>query len=196
MGRCAFVGLYGSSLREMLYKRGNQLRDAQARIEELAQIDELTGTLNRRYIMKALNVEMTRAQRSNEPCSVAIIDVDFFKSINDRFGHPVGDEVLRSFALAIGANIRNIDILGRYGGEEFLLIFPGAAKEVAKNAVERLRMIIADLDWTEFSAGMTLTMSAGVCQVRVDDSPDDLLVRIDKALYRAKGAGRNCVLTA
>lgn len=196
MGRCAFVGLYGSSLREMLYKRGNELRDAHARIEELAQIDELTGTLNRRYIMKALNREMARAQRSQEACSVAIIDVDFFKSINDRFGHPVGDEVLRSFALAIGANIRSIDILGRYGGEEFLLIFPGTPKDEAKNAVERLRIIIADLDWTEFSFGITLTMSAGLCQVRQDDSADDLLVRIDKALYRAKGSGRNCVIAA
>ena len=196
MGRCAFTGLYGSALRESLYKRGNELRDAHARIEELAQIDELTGTLNRRYIMKALNDEMARAQRSRETCSVAIIDLDFFKSINDHFGHPVGDEVLRTFAISICANIRSIDKLGRYGGEEFLLILPGTAKATAQHAVDRLRAIIADLDWAAISDGLALTLSAGVCQVRDNDSADDLLARIDKALYRAKDAGRDCVIAA
>jgi diguanylate cyclase len=195
-GRCAFTGLYGSGLREMLYKRGNELRDAHARIEELAQIDELTGTLNRRYIMKALNDEMERAQRKHSACSVAIIDLDFFKSINDRFGHPVGDEALRTFAIATSANIRNIDKFGRYGGEEFLLILPGTVKDAAQVTVDRLRAIIADHNWAAISDGMTLTMSAGVCQVRENDSADDLLARIDKALYRAKDAGRNCVISA
>jgi diguanylate cyclase len=195
-GRCAFTGLYGSSLREMLYKRGNELRDAHARIEELAQIDELTGTLNRRYLLKALNEEMARAQRSHNACSVTIIDLDFFKSINDTFGHPVGDEVLRTFAIAISANIRSIDKLGRYGGEEFLLILPGAAKDTAHQTVDRLRAIIAGLDWAAISDGLALTLSAGVCQVRQNDSADDILARIDKALYRAKKAGRNCVIAA
>jgi diguanylate cyclase (GGDEF)-like protein len=195
-GRCAFTGLYGSAMREMLYKRGNELRDAHTRIEELAQIDELTGALNRRYIMKALNDEMARAQRSHSACSVAIIDLDFFKSINDQFGHPVGDEALRTFAIAISANIRSIDKLGRYGGEEFLLILPDTAKETAQLTVDRLRAIIADLNWTAISDGMSMTMSAGVCQVRENDSADDLLARIDKALYRAKDAGRNCVMSA
>lgn len=146
--------------------------------------------------MKALNDEMARAQRSQNPCSVAIIDLDFFKLINDHFGHPVGDEVLRTFALAISANMRSIDKLGRYGGEEFLLILPGTTKETAQHAVDRLRAIIADLDWTAISDGMALTLSAGVCQVRENDSADDILARIDKALYLAKDAGRNCVIAA
>src|ERR1700686_3024946 len=94
LGRCASTGLYGSSMREALYKRGNELKEAHARIEELAQIDELTGLLNRRYIMKSLNEEIARAQR-RVACSVAIIDLDFFKRINDQFGHPVGDGALR-----------------------------------------------------------------------------------------------------
>jgi diguanylate cyclase len=194
MGRCAFTGLYGSSLREILYKRGNELRIAHARIEELAQVDELTGTLNRRYLMKALNEEMARAQRSREACSVAIIDLDFFKRINDRFGHPVGDEVLRTFSSAITANLRNIDKLGRYGGEEFLLVLPGTGRDGALQLVDRLRAIIAEVSWAAISDGIELTMSAGVCQVRPNDSADYVLARADKALYRAKEAGRNCVI--
>jgi diguanylate cyclase (GGDEF)-like protein len=195
-GRCAFTGLYGSSLREMLYKRGNELREAHARIEQLAQIDELTGVLNRRCIMIALSEEMERAQRNRVPCSVAIIDLDYFKRINDRFGHPVGDEVLRTFAASIDANIRNLDRFGRYGGEEFLLILPGASKQQAFVIVDRLRAIVADQNWMALSDGLNLTMSAGITDIRREEAAEDLFARADKALYLAKDSGRNCVVEA
>jgi PleD family two-component response regulator len=103
--------------REALYKRGNERKEAHARIEELAQLYELTGLLNRRYIMKCLDEELVRVQRNGLHGSVAIIDLDFFKRINDQFGHPVGDEALRTFAITLFASIRTIDKLGRYGGE-------------------------------------------------------------------------------
>jgi diguanylate cyclase (GGDEF)-like protein len=193
LGRCAFTGLYGSSLREMLYKRGNQLKEAHARIEELAQVDELTGVLNRRYVMRALNEEMLRAQRSGSPCSVAIVDLDFFKRINDRHGHPVGDEVLRSFAICVAANIRAVDKLGRYGGEEFLLVLPGAPQDEALQVVDRIRRIVDEMNWDALGEGVAVTMSAGVAQVRRDEAPDEILSRADLALYRAKNAGRNRV---
>jgi diguanylate cyclase len=196
LGRCASTGLYGSSMREALYKRGNELREAYARIEELAQLDELTGLLNRRYIMKCLNEELARAQRSGAPCSVAIIDVDYFKKINDRFGHPVGDEALRAFAITLFANIRTIDRLGRYGGEEFVLVLPGIAKEQAVRTLDRLRGIIGELDWSAIAGDMQVTMSAGVCAVRANDAADDVLARADVALYRAKDTGRNRVVAA
>jgi diguanylate cyclase (GGDEF)-like protein len=196
LGRCAFTGLYGSSMREMLYKRGLELKDAHARIEELAQIDDLTGALNRRYIMRALGEEVTRAQRNAEPCSIAIIDLDHFKRINDTFGHPVGDEVLQSFSIALGANIRSIDRLGRYGGEEFLLILPNVSAEHATAAVNRLRRIVADLNWTAISHGLAVTMSAGVTEIREDETPGEILARADAALYRSKDAGRNRVMSA
>jgi diguanylate cyclase (GGDEF)-like protein len=195
MGRCASTGLYGSSMREALYKRGNELKKAQARIEELAQVDELTALLNRRYIMKSLNEEMARAQRTGVACSVAIIDLDFFKSINDQFGHPVGDEVLRTFAATLFANLRSIDKLGRYGGEEFLLILPDTAKDQAVRTLDRLRSIVSEMDWSEILGSTNLTMSAGICSVRQEDSADDILVRADAALYRAKDAGRNRVVS-
>jgi diguanylate cyclase len=196
LGRCASTGLYGSSMREALYKRGNELKEAHARIEELAQLDELTGLLNRRYILKSLNAEMARAQRTSVACSVAIIDLDFFKRINDQFGHPVGDEALRTFAVTLLANLRIIDKLGRYGGEEFLLILPDTAKDQAARTLDRLRAIVSEVDWTAISAGMNLTMSAGICSVRQEDSADDILGRADAALYRAKDAGRNRVVAA
>ncbi|MGA2996210.1 GGDEF domain-containing protein [Bradyrhizobium sp.] len=166
------------------------------RVEELAQIDELTGVLNRRYIMQELSDEMSRAQRTAEACSIAMIDLDFFKRVNDRFGHPAGDEVLRSFAIAASANIRTIDRLGRYGGEEFLLILPRASKEPATLAVNRLREIVANLDWTAISDELVVTISGGVAQVRLDEAPDEVLARADTALYGAKDAGRNRVISA
>jgi diguanylate cyclase (GGDEF)-like protein len=196
LGRCASTGLYGSSMREALFKRGNELKKAHARIEELAQVDELTGLLNRRYIMRSLNEELARAQRVGIPCAVAIIDLDFFKRINDQFGHPVGDEVLRTFAITLSANVRAIDRLGRYGGEEFLLILPDTPCDQAVRTLDRLRSIVSEVDWTTLSGMMNVTMSAGVSEVRREDSAEDILARADAALYRAKDAGRNQVIAA
>lgn len=191
LGRCAFTGLYGASLREALYRRGNELKLAHAKIEKLAQVDELTGVLNRRYVMQFLNSEMARAQRAGTPCSVAIIDIDFFKRINDSYGHPTGDEVLRGFASTLARNIRSMDRLGRYGGEEFLLVMPDAARDQAVLGMDRLRQILAEQHWDSVSNDLRVTFSAGITQVRPNDAPEDTLARADAALYKAKDAGRN-----
>jgi diguanylate cyclase len=196
IGQCAFVGLYGSSLRKMLYNRSFELKAAYRRIEELAELDELTGTFNRRCIMRMLDDEIARAHRVNTPCSIALIDLDWFKRINDNYGHPTGDEVLRTFAITIFANIRNIDRFGRYGGEEFLLMLPDTSGDSAAHILDRLRAIIADLDWSAFSPGMQVTISAGVATLRPDESPDTLLARADSALYLAKARGRNHITNA
>jgi len=195
IGRFSFVGLYGSMMRESLYKRGKELKQAYARIEELAQFDELTGALNRRMIMAALDEELARAQRNGTRCSVALIDLDHFKRVNDQFGHPVGDETLRTFAITLFANIRSVDKLGRYGGEEFLLVLPDTVPDAAERMMERLRAIIADIDWTAMSPGMTVTMSGGITALASGDSADAALARADAALYRAKAAGRNQVVS-
>lgn len=195
VGRFSFVGLYGSMMRETLYQRGKELTQAYARIEELAQFDELTGAFNRRMIMAALDDEVARAQRNAVPCSVALIDLDHFKRINDQFGHPIGDEALRTFAITAFANIRNIDKLGRYGGEEFLLILPETEPDAARQMLERLLEIVSEQDWTAICSGMAVTMSGGITTVRDDDTSDVALARADAALYRAKAAGRNRVLS-
>ncbi|MGM4891152.1 GGDEF domain-containing protein [Tardiphaga sp. 839_C3_N1_4] len=196
LGRCASAGLYGSSMRELLYRRSNDLAAANARIEELAQLDELTGALNRRYIMKCLNDEIAKAQRNATTCCIAIIDLDHFKKINDCFGHPVGDEVLRAFAISVFANIRTIDRFGRQGGEEFLLILPDTDIDLAIQTLDRLRGLITELNWSAIAQNLTLTISAGISAIRPNDTPEDILARADLALYRAKDTGRDRVVAA
>ena len=196
LGRCASAGLYGSSMRELLYRRSNDLAAANARIEELAQLDELTGALNRRYIMKCLNDEIAKAQRNATTCCIAIIDLDHFKKINDHFGHPVGDEVLRAFAISVFANIRTIDRFGRQGGEEFLLILPDTDIDLAIQTLDRLRSLITELNWSAIAQDLTLTISAGISAIRPNDTPEDILARADLALYRAKDTGRDRVVAA
>jgi diguanylate cyclase (GGDEF)-like protein len=196
LGRCASAGLYGSSMRELLYRRSNDLAAANVRIEELAQLDELTGALNRRYIMKCLNDEIAKAQRNATTCCIAIIDLDHFKKINDHFGHPVGDEVLRAFAISVFANIRTIDRFGRQGGEEFLLILPDTDIDLAIQTLDRLRGLITELNWSAIAQDLTLTISAGISAIRHNDTPEDILARADLALYRAKDTGRDRVVAA
>jgi diguanylate cyclase len=196
IGQCAFVGLHGSSLRRMLYERGVQLKEAYKRIEELAELDELTGSFNRRCIMRMLDDEIARAHRTRTPFSVALIDLDWFKRINDAYGHPTGDEVLRTFAITVFANIRSIDRFGRYGGEEFLLILPDTPHDVAARILDRQREIVAELDWSAFSPGMSVTISAGVATLVPNEAPDALLARADSALYAAKARGRNRIASA
>ena len=196
IGRCMFLGIFSSSMRQSLYKSGLKLKEAYRRIEELAELDELTGSLNRRSIMRMLEEEIARSHRLNAPCTVALIDLDFFKRINDLYGHPTGDEVLRTFAITAFANIRSVDRFGRYGGEEFLLILPDTEEASAVQMLDRLRGILAELDWSAFSSGMRVTISAGVAMLRANEISDTLLARADGALYASKARGRNRITSA
>jgi diguanylate cyclase (GGDEF)-like protein len=146
--------------------------------------------------MRMLEEEISRAHRLNAPCAIALIDLDWFKRINDAYGHPTGDEVLRTFAITMFANVRAIDRFGRYGGEEFLLVLPDTTQQSAVGMLDRLRAIIAELEWSAFSAGMSVTMSAGVTVLRANENSDNVLARADSALYAAKAQGRNRINTA
>jgi diguanylate cyclase (GGDEF)-like protein len=196
IGRCMFLGIFSSSMRQTLYKSGVELKAANKRIEELAELDELTGSFNRRCIMRMLDDEIARANRSKAPCSIALIDLDWFKRVNDHYGHPTGDEVLRTFAITMFANIRDIDKFGRYGGEEFLLVLPDTPDDEAVRTLDRLREIVAGLDWSAFSPGMQVTISAGVAMLKPDETADTFLARADRALYAAKAQGRNRISSA
>ncbi|MGA2053980.1 MAG: diguanylate cyclase [Bradyrhizobium sp.] len=196
IGRCMFIGIFSSAMRKSLYKSGLALKEANKRIEELAELDDLTGSFNRRCIMRFLNDEVTRAHRLNAPCSIALIDLDWFKRINDTYGHPTGDEVLRTFAITVFANIRTVDRFGRYGGEEFLLVLPDTSGETAAHALDRLRTIVADIDWSALSLGLRVTISAGIATLDANETSDSFLARADSALYKAKAQGRNRIAGA
>ena len=176
-------------MRETLYQSGLKLKEAYQRIEELAELDELTGSFNRRCIMRMLDDEIARAHRAKPPCSIALIDLDWFKRINDAYGHPTGDEVLRTFAITMFANIRAIDRFGRYGGEEFLLVLPDTPADDAARILDRLRAIIADLDWSAFSPGMRVTISAGVATLKPDERSGHISRARRQRALRSQGTG-------
>ncbi|WP_192813925.1 GGDEF domain-containing protein [Halomonas smyrnensis] len=159
------------------------------RLDFLARHDELTGLLNRRAGMARLGEEIARAHRQGGPLCVAIIDLDNFKQINDRHGHATGDEVLCDVAARLGGELRDYDVLARLGGEEFLVILPGATQEQAHESLERLRTRIASA--SPGRSDLFVTLSAGIAALRADEACHVLLERADRALYRAKQDGRN-----
>jgi diguanylate cyclase (GGDEF)-like protein len=167
-----------------------QLRQAQAQAEQDARTDMLTGAPNRRHVFEYGQAALEGSEAAGQPCSVALMDLDYFKRINDGHGHDVGDAVLRSFATQARTVLREGDLFGRIGGEEFLLLAPGARQEQALEIAERLRRHLHPLV-LESGAPLSFSFSAGVAQALRGDSMDSLITRADRALYRAKLMGRN-----
>jgi len=163
---------------------------------ELAVTDQLTGLHNRRYMTGQLQALVTRAGMGGEPVSALLIDIDHFKKINDSFGHDVGDEVLREFALRVASNVRAIDLPCRYGGEEFVVIMPDTGLELAERVAERIRLHVSGSPFRVAGGAelLTVTISVGVAAtLGASDTPSALLKRADKAVYDAKKGGRNKV---
>ncbi len=165
---------------------------------ELAVTDQLTGLYNRRFMISQLNPLVQRAAHGGEPVSVALADIDFFKRINDGFGHDAGDAVLKEFALRFASNTRPMDFACRPGGEEFLVIMPNTTGDTAALASERLRQQVAGTPFrVPGDVSIDVTVSIGVAQaVPGDQCADDVIKRADLALYRAKQEGRNRVIGA
>lgn len=162
------------------------------RLRELALRDAMTGLFNRRAFRELLAIEAGR--RGAGPLSVLMIDIDNFKAINDRFGHPAGDEVITAVGKAIGAECRGADLAARYGGEEFAVLLPGAEAANAAGVAERIRNRIAALDFSFVYPDVTVTGSFGVaCRREPKGSVDELLREADDALYVAKRSGKNRV---
>ncbi|WP_165360967.1 GGDEF domain-containing protein [Candidatus Chloroploca sp. Khr17] len=180
-------------LNHALGEKQRALEDALAKIEHIARIDDLTQLLNRRSIVDKLDEEIWRAQRYQGAVSVLMIDIDHFKTVNDRYGHTVGDQVLRGCADLMRGSIRATDYLGRYGGEEFLCVLPTTNESSAADLAERLR---SHIEGTSFVAAETVTFSVtisiGVAELDARrDTPELLIAHADNALYRAKADGRN-----
>ena len=174
----------------------NQLSMARRKMEIMAITDGLTGIFNRRYVISKFGVEFDRAKRLNRNLGCILIDIDYFKKINDTYGHLTGDKVLKEATVLIGDTIRTYDVLGRYGGEEFLVILPEANFETAKILAERIRKHLRQNETiiSYLSKDAVFTISLGVAEMRDDDKNiDDVIGRADKGLYQAKGDGRDRV---
>lgn len=170
----------------------------EANLTKLSQEDPLTGLYNRRTLMNAIEDEMARLQRYQRPMSLLIIDIDHFKHINDKWGHAVGDAVLKTFAATCLDEMRDNDKVGRWGGEEFVVLLPETGRQEAELVANRLRARIAALRIESRCDSATtpvqLTISLGVTTAALGDSFEPLLKRADDALYAAKSTGRNCVV--
>jgi diguanylate cyclase (GGDEF)-like protein len=184
------------SLRERLRQQKAELTDALARIQDLATRDDLTGLANRRHMQQLTELERQRGMRSGHGFCLAVIDIDHFKRINDSHGHPVGDRVLRNFAREALATIRGSDVLGRWGGEEFLLMMPNTRANLARLGVERLRLRAEALQLDVEGQPVSFTLSAGLVEHLAGETVADAIARADRALYAAKQQGRNRVVVA
>ncbi|NJN14975.1 MAG: diguanylate cyclase [Oscillochloris sp.] len=171
-----------------------QLREANARLQYQATHDGLTGLPNRSALIERTTLELDRRKRTGSPLCMAIFDIDHFKLINDRYGHLTGDQVLRHVAQVFQENLRAYDIIGRWGGEEFLLLLPDTQIEEAEIIAQRICRCICDqpLQHTDDET-IQLTMSAGVAEALPFSHNESIFARADSALYSAKSAGRNRV---
>ncbi len=174
------------------------IRDSLNKSEERAKTDALTGLPNRHALDEFFRIAQIAAMEKGEPLSVLLIDIDHFKSFNDNFGHGVGDQVLRLMAKVLRERVREIDLPARYGGEELIAVLPGADLAACAAVAERIRRAISECSITRRSTGEVLpsiTVSIGVGEFQMGEAMSDLIDRCDRALYLAKGTGRNRVVT-
>jgi diguanylate cyclase len=186
----SLIGKWVSDIRSRIARQAGELTDAIATLQQMATTDMLTGTLNRRMLTELMENEFKLWERTSGPFCLVLIDIDHFKQVNDRHGHGVGDMVLRRFVADALPQLRQVDKLGRWGGEEFLLMLPRVSMEAAMVAAERLRSSFEALRFDE-APGLRVTLSAGVAQVCPGEALEHTVDRADAALYRAKQTGRN-----
>ncbi|MEZ4254157.1 MAG: sensor domain-containing diguanylate cyclase [Polyangiales bacterium] len=186
-----FAGAVGDTL-ALAIRHGRQMEELRA----LSMHDELTGLANRRLLKSRIQMELTRARRFRHAVSVLAIDIDHFKLLNDRCGHPVGDEALRSVGAILEDKIRRVDTVARIGGEEFVVLLPRTSSVHALKVAEHLRAAVANHPFSgaDGQPGGRLTISVGVAELLPAEEPSDFLARADAALYAAKGAGRDRVV--
>lgn len=178
-------------MRTRLKKQKDELEQALAHIKDLATHDELTGLSNRRHILDLLQQHALRYKRGGPSFYVAMIDLDHFKKINDEHGHAAGDDALRAFARQAQAQLRNTDDIGRWGGEEFLILMPETPPGDPNVGLERLRSSLAGAEASEHVAGLRVRFSAGLSRYREGEAVGDTIERADRAVYAAKAGGRN-----
>lgn len=187
----AVLAAHTARLRRRAKVQKDELLRALDKIGAIATIDELTGLANRRHLGELIGRAIADGARSGAPLCLCLIDLDHFKRINDTHGHAAGDAVLRRVAIGASRLVRPADILGRWGGEEFVLALPGTALPDAAGIVERMRRGLADPMLWDHDGHLRVTFSAGVAQYHPGDTVEALLERADRALYEAKTNGRD-----
>ncbi len=181
---------------ERIRQLNEELQKANRELEQIAAYDSLSGLLNRRTLFERIGVEIDRATRMASPLAGLMIDIDHFKLVNDNFGHPCGDNVVREIGRSLLGRLRKYDYAGRYGGEEFFVLLSNSTDLQALSIGERFR---GEMESTRFSCGgddLHVTVSIGVASFRPGESQDAWIERTDRAMYQAKQAGRNRVVRA
>lgn len=178
-----------------LRQKNTELEETRKKLEALTVTDTLTELNNRRYFDQAYQNEWQRAARYRHSLSVVMMDLDYFKNLNDTYGHQAGDAVLKAVAESIREQLRETDIKARYGGEEFVAILPETSAEIAEKICERLRVAVSEINISHGDCNLKVTISIGLASSLGDTvAAEILLKRADNALYAAKAAGRNCVI--
>lgn len=183
------AGLLSSSLYQALQKK--QKEKYLEKVEELATTDQLTELANRRVFFRRLGEAVARAERNDRDLSLALLDLDHFKRVNDRFGHRTGDRVLESIAEILENEVRSRDTVARYGGEEFALLFPETSLDDARSICHRVLSVLRKHTHVHEGTEFTVTCSLGLAEYRDDEDAEVFLNRVDDTLYRAKESGRD-----
>ena len=170
------------------------LQDLLTKLTMISNHDDLTGLVNRRYMQERLKQAIAQSERTGDVFSIALADIDFFKKINDAAGHAIGDSVLARVSACLRNSMREYDICARWGGEEFLMLYPSCNLKSAGQLAERVRSSVAEIVTDDLHTGLNLSVSIGYAQFHPGENIESTLKRADDALYRAKIGGRNRVL--
>jgi diguanylate cyclase (GGDEF)-like protein len=189
-----YAALRTKALQDELKQRNRQLMELTKKLELMAITDPLTGVYNRRHFEKLIKTEFSKAVRYKSPLSCLMVDVDHFKRINDRYGHDAGDSVLRKVTEILSSSLREVDVLARWGGEEFIILLPNTDRDKALVVAERILRNISGHRFEKLAERERVTVSIGVAVVDGDTKDWEALIKqADDALYRAKAKGRNRV---
>jgi diguanylate cyclase (GGDEF)-like protein len=178
----------------MLLAEIEERKRIEKQLHHLATTDPLTGALNRRRFFELAEQEFDRSNRYNREISIILFDVDHFKESNDAYGHVAGDQILKTIAQRFSENLRQLDIFGRYGGDEFIILLPETNSEQALQAAERLHEVVTSEPVTTSRGTIPIQISIGVANLENSEDIEALLIRTDQALYAAKETGRNRVV--
>lgn len=188
------IETYHQSFMSELEDEVKTAREVETTLRSEAEVDSLMGIYNRKYAFSHLNQEIDNAHQHSNNISILMLDIDHFKKVNDIYGHQAGDEVLKQVTIVITKTLRTHDIVGRYGGEEYIVGLINLTSEEAVQVAERIRKLVADTSIIVNSQTINVTVSIGVAHLGLEEDLHSLIKRSDAALYLAKGAGRNRVI--